>query len=530
MTEVHDRPIVEMRSIDKVYGNGVVANTDVNFSVLKGEIHALVGENGAGKSTLMKILFGIEQPTAGHILIDGKEEKIGSVSEALDLGLGMVQQHFRLVPSMTATENIILGSESVRGPFLDMPAAAEATRALNEQYHFGLDVSRTIEDMSVGERQKVEIMKVLYRKAKVLILDEPTAVLTPQETEELFRQLKALREEGHTIVFISHKLNEVMELCDRISIMRRGRMIGTFDLADMTVDRISAEMTGYELSPTIDKEPGTPGETVLGVKNVNFINDEGKTAIHDLSFNVRAGEIVGLVGVEGNGQHELVNMLCGLDHPRLGTITVAGTDATHLDVNAVRALGVSMIPQERMERGIAADLSVTENIASVICRDPAYRTGPLLNWKKLTELARARVEEFNVKTDSVRESVGSLSGGNIQKVVVAREFIGEPTLIIADQPTRGIDVGAARLIHEKMLEHRDRGAAVLLVSSDLYEILNLSDRILVMFNGGLSAVFPDVRGLTEMDLGFYMLGVKMQSEDELARAVATTASKGGERA
>ena len=508
---------VEMRDIVKVYPNGIVANEGINFEVQKGEIHALVGENGAGKSTLMKILFGIEQPTSGQILVDEKPVTIQSVSEAMTHGLGMVQQHFMLVPSMTVAENIVLGAEPTRSGLLNREEAVNKTQELCKKYSFDIDVNSRIDALSVGNCQKVEILKVLYRQANVLILDEPTAVLTPQETEELFRQLKVLKDEGHTIVFISHKLHEVEELCDRVTIMRRGKTVGTRRLSEITIEQISDAMMGQQMSLKLDKSPAKPGDICLDVKNVSYVSETGKKVVDNVSFGLREGEILGIVGVENNGQSELVEMITGFEKPLAGSISINNNDIGGKSVSEIRNLSVGYIPQERMSTGVAQDCSITENMSSVAFKKDLYSTGPFVKWKELAEMTKERIDQFKIKTGSEKTTIGMLSGGNIQKVVVAREMMGDPDLIVAEQPTRGIDVGAASLIHHRLVDLRDKGSAVLLISSDLGEVLSLSDSLIVMYGGKIAAYFPEVTGLTEKDLGFYMLGIKNQTEEEIVR-------------
>lgn len=508
---------VQMDQIVKIYPNGVLANDRVDFSVEKGEIHALVGENGAGKTTLMKILFGIEEPTDGSLSIGGNRVSIHSVAEALKLGLGMVQQHFMLVPSMTVAENILLGDEPVRGALLDQGEAIRKTRELCKTYSFDMDVGTRIDDLSVGDKQKVEILKVLYRQAQVIILDEPTAVLTPQETEELFRQLRVLKEHGHTIVFISHKLREIKEICDRVTIMRSGRTVGTYPLSEISVEQISEYMMGQQVHLEVPKPTAIPGAVKLKVQNVSYATEEGKQVLDHVSFDVRSGEILGIVGVEGNGQKELVEIISGNAVQLEGSVFLNGQNTAKLSIRAIRDNSFSYVPQERMSTGIAADCSITENMFSVAFQNPENRCGVLLDWKKMAKSARESIQEYLIKTDSDRTAIRMLSGGNIQKVVVAREFMGNPQVIVAEQPTRGIDVGAANLIHRKLVDLRSGGSAVLLVSSDLSEILTLSDSILVLYNGKIVAYFPDVSHLQESDLGFYMLGVKHQTEDAIGR-------------
>lgn len=507
--------IVEMKGIEKIYPNGVIANESVDFSIAKGEIHALVGENGAGKTTLMKMLFGIEEPTEGTIILHGQEVHIKSVSQALHLGLGMVQQHFMLVPSMTVTENILLGAEPSRGFLLDRREADRITEELAAKYSFDIDVHTRIEDLPVGDRQKVEILKVLYRKARVIILDEPTAVLTPQETEELFRQLIVLKEHGHSIVFISHKLREIEQICDRVTIMRKGRTVGTYSMREITTEKISEYMMGKEVHLCIEKKQMQPGDVCLRIENLSYMNDENKKMLDGISFALRSGEILGLVGVEGNGQKELVDIISGASKPLSGAVYMNGCSTEGKNIEQIRNMSFAHIPQERMTTGSALNCSVTENLVSVVYRDKSFRKGPLLNWKKLAKITRDKITEYKIKTDSEATPVKMLSGGNIQKVVVARELMNAPKIVVADQPTRGIDVGAANLIHNKLAELRSAGSGVLLISSDLTEVLSLADSILVIYNGKISAYFPDAGVLQEADLGFYMLGVKCQTDEEI---------------
>lgn len=510
---------VRMSNIVKVYPNGVLANDGVDFEVDEGEIHALVGENGAGKTTLMKILFGIEQPTEGEIEVFGDIVSIHSVAEAMQHGLGMVQQHFMLVPSMTVAENILLGAEPVSRLLLNRRQAVELTKALCRRYRFDIDVNARIEDLPVGDKQKVEILKVLYRQAKVIILDEPTAVLTPQETEELFNQLIVLKEQGHTIVFISHKLREVKAICDRVTIMRKAKTVGVFDMKDMTTEKISSYMMGRDASLRIEKKTAVPGDALMTLSDVTYVNEDDKVVVDGVSFTLRAGEILSIVGVEGNGQKELVDLMTGMRLPRDGDIRLHGNSIAGERISVIRGKSVAYIPQERMSTGIAKESSITENLASIIYRREENRRGLFVNWKKLHTLAKEKISEYTIVADSEKQPVGMLSGGNIQKVVVAREFMGDPRVIIAEQPTRGVDVGAANLIHQKIIELRDKGSGVLLISSDLNEVMRVSDAIAVIYDGKIVAYFPNVNGLCETDLGFYMLGVKTQSVEDIRRCV-----------
>ncbi len=508
-----------MTDITKVYPNGVVANKGATLSVIKGEIHALVGENGAGKTTLMKILFGIESETEGSIEIFGKKVSINSVSDALNLGLGMVQQHFMLVPGMTVAENILLNEEPVKRLFLDKEKAIQLTKELCARYQFNIDVQAYVDDLAVGDRQKVEILKVLYRQAEVIILDEPTAVLTPQETDELFRQLKVLRDQGHTIVFISHKLREIKQFCDRVTVMRKGATVGTYIVGDVSMEQISEYMMGRAVELKIKKEPIDSGEVRLRVRDLHYVNEERKPVLKGVGFDLREGEILGIVGVEGNGQRELVEIITGIKKRYVGTIEISGQDIKEMTIGKIRDLSTAHIPQERMSKGIESESSITENLSAVLFKQRQYRKGPFVRWKKLAHLAREKVDEYGIVADSENAPVGSLSGGNIQKVVVAREFTGSPKVIIADQPTRGIDVGAANLIHRKILQLRDQGSAVLLITRDLEEALSLCDTIIVIYDGMITAHFDRVESLSESDLGFYMLGVKKQAAEEIKRCM-----------
>lgn len=519
-----------MKNIVKVYPNGVVANNGVDFEVEEGEIHALAGENGAGKSTLMKIAFGIEQPTSGEIFYAGKPARFRSPIDAIENGLGMVHQHFMLVESMTVAENIALGLEPARGPILDIRKMRDGAAAIIKKYGFDIDPQSRIRDLPTGTRQKVEILKALFRNAKLLILDEPTAVLTPQETTELFDQLRRLREMGHTIIFISHKLGEIKEICDRITITRGGKSVGVYQVADLSKEQISALMVGKELDWAIHKTPAKPGDVVLNVENVGVVDEAKRRTLDAVSFCLRSGQILGIVGVEGNGQRELVESVTGLRKSDTGSVTLFGVDVRPLSIKQIRAAGMSHIPQDRMDRGAALTSSVEENLISVgFDTEFADKRRIFINKKNTRSSTVNAIRDYLIKAQSPDVQVKSLSGGNIQKVVVAREFsyAGHPTdgtrkaaCIIADQPTRGIDVGAAQFIHKKLLALRDEGAAVLLVSADLSEVMDLSDSLLVMYGGKMAAYFSDAATATEEELGRYMLGIERQPASELARAAA----------
>ena len=507
-----------MENITKVYDNGVMANDNVCFSAEKGEIHAICGENGAGKSTLMKLLFGVEQPNQGRIIIRGEEVKLTSPLKAIEMGIGMVYQHFVLVPSLTIAENVMLGIEPKKGIRFDKDKAVELTRAICEKYNFDIDPLAKIEDISVGVKQKVEIIKALIRGAEILILDEPTAVLTPQETKELFEQLKLLREAGHTIIFISHKLNEVKYLCDRVTIIRHGRTMGTHNVADVTEADISRLMVGADVELTISKTEAKPKDAVLRVKNLVTYNEVGKKTLNGVSFTVREGEILGIAGVEGNGQRALINMITGFGEGGSGEVSINGKDIRSLNIKQLRQEGLVHVPEDRNVMGVAKNMSIRENLIADKISLPKYNKKVTLNDEAIDADTEQWIKDFDVVCSGSEQPVGMLSGGNVQKVVVARELTSFTKLIVCDQPTRGIDVGATEFIRKRLVQKRDEGNAVLLVSADLGEVMNLSDKLIVMYGGEIVAYFPDVTDITEEDLGFYMLGIKRMTAEEIGGA------------
>lgn len=501
--------VLEMQHIMKIYSNGVVANEDVSLELKKGEIHALLGENGAGKSTLMKVLFGIETPDQGKIFLNGKETVIRSPQDAIEKGIGMVHQHFMLVPSLTVAENIILGVEPRKQKlFIDMKQAEKAAKEIAEKYNFAIDVTARVEEIPVGIKQKVEILKALYRGADILILDEPTAVLTPQETEELFIQLEKLRDDGRTVIFISHKLDEIKRICDRATIMRNGKSMGTYEVGEISTNDMSRLMVGREVVLTFEKDPPRLQKTMLEVKDLVAYNAQGVQKVQNLSFEVRGGEILGIAGVEGNGQTELVDVLTGLSGRYTGTILLKGEDIRKESIRSIREKKLAHIPEDRMASGCAAHLNIQENMFSNQYTDPRFSGKFLLKTKAIQARAQELIKEYLVKCKSQKQEVGMLSGGNIQKVIVAREFSTGPDVIIANQPTRGIDVGATEFIRKKLLEFRDNGCAIILISADLNEIFSLSDRLAVMYKGNFSGLFQQVDQVTEEELGQYMLGLK----------------------
>jgi len=508
-----------MKDITRVYNNGIIANDKVNFSAAKGEIHAICGENGAGKTTLMKMLFGIEQPDEGQIIIKGEEVKLSSPTKAIEAGIGMVHQHFMQVPSLTVAENIILGIEPTKGLTFDMDKAVEMTKEVCDKYGFNIDPKARVMDITVGVKQKVEIVKALVKGCDILILDEPTAVLTPQETTELFAQLKVLRESGCTIIFISHKLNEVKELCDRVTVIRKGRTIGVYNVADVTEADISRAMVGVDVELQVAKDPAQPKGNVLTVKDLGVFNAIGKKVVKNVSFSVREGEILGIAGVEGNGQREMLDAITGLGSYKEGSIDLLGQEVGKQNIKQLRKLGLVHVPEDRMTLGIAANMSIKENMVADKMDDPSLAGKFFLKLKDIKNTTDKWIEEYRVLCKNGEQPISGLSGGNIQKVVVAREFTSYNRLVVVDQPTRGIDVGASEFIRERLVKMRDEGRAVLLNSADLGELMNLSDSLIVMHGGEIVAYFSDITDLSEDELGYYMLGVKKMTPEEIGGAL-----------
>jgi general nucleoside transport system ATP-binding protein len=499
-----DVPVLELRSITKRFP-GVVANDAIGFDLRRGEVHALLGENGAGKSTLMNIVYGLYSPDEGEIMIDGKAVDIASPHDAIARGIGMVHQHFMLIPVMTVAENIVLADEPTRaGILLDERAAERRVEQIAGTFKFAVDPRSRIEDISVGQQQRVEIMKALYRNADILILDEPTAVLTPQEAQELFEIIGTLKSEGIAVIFISHKLNEVLEIADRITVLRRGKAIETIPRAGATEAGLARSMVGREVLLRVDKTAATPGEKLLEVEGLRVLDDRGLEAVRGISFEVREGEIVGLAGVDGNGQSELIDALSGLRNTTSGRVLVGGTDVTGASARAVIDLGVSHIPEDRHRRGLVLDFTLAENLALHDYREePDSRFGWLFP-RRMIARARRLLRDYDVRGGTPHTRASALSGGNQQKVVIAREVARDPRVLIAAQPTRGLDVGAIEYVHRRLVGVRDERKAVLLVSLELDEILSLADRILVMYEGGIVAEYgPDA---TEEELGVAMTG------------------------
>src|SRR4051794_34434151 len=498
-----DVPALELRGITKRFGS-LVANDAIDFELRRGEIHALLGENGAGKSTLMNVLYGLHQPEEGEIVLDGSPVRIDSPRQAIQLGIGMVHQHFMLVPVMTVAENLVLGSEPRRGPLLDYASAAARTRELSERFGLAVDPDAKVEDLGVGSQQRVEILRALFRGAKVLVLDEPTAVLTAQESQELFKVLRALAEDGTGVVFISHKLNEVLDVTDRVTVLRRGEMIDTVPTEGATERSLARLMVGRDVLLRVEKPEHTPGAPLLEVRGLAARDDRGLPAVRDVSFEVRAGEIVGIAGIDANGQSELIEAIMGLRRPDAGTVLVEGKDITDCNPRQTLAAGVSHIAEDRHRRGLVLEFDLAENICLREYRDRSMSRFGWLSPKKMTTRARGLLKEFDVRGGDAETRAGSLSGGNQQKVVIARELSADPRVIIAAQPTRGLDVGAIEFVHRRLVEERDAGRAVLLVSLELEEIRSLSDRVLVIYEGEIVAELPPES--SEEDFGVVMTG------------------------
>lgn len=511
--------ILKLEEITKIYPNGTVANKNINIELKKGEIHSIVGENGAGKSTLMKIIFAIEKQTNGKIYYKGQEINFSNSMDAIKNGIGMVHQHFMLIPSFTVAENIVLGDEPTHGAFIDRKEAIRKTQELAHKYNFDIDVTQKVKDLTVSAKQKVEILKTLYRDAEVIILDEPTAVLTPQETEQLFEQLENFKALGHTIVFISHKLNEVKQISDRITVIRLGETKGTYDAKDVSIEQLTELIIGRKLENSYEdyKKTAVNPEMILDVRHLTH-KDNGVKKVDDMSFSIRGGEILGIAGVQGNGQEELIRTLTGLTYFQEGSIKLCDNEIHNMSILQKRDAGLSYIPEDRMIDGCAAEASIQDNLISTTYQRDNLSGKLFLKGKTIRQTTQELIQRFSVKTRSEKEKVSALSGGNIQKVVVAREWSTHPRLMIAEQPTRGIDVGSANYIHHQLIEMRNEGAGILLVSADLNEVLSLSDRLIVMYEGQIVAYFDSLKDVTESQLGLYMLGVERQSEAQIRGA------------
>jgi simple sugar transport system ATP-binding protein len=492
--------IIEMRGITKRFGE-VVANNNINLAIPSQTIHAIVGENGAGKSTIMKILYGFYNADEGEIFIDGERRAIRNPHDAIALGLGMVHQHFMLVPPMTVTENIILGAEP-GGERIDYQKAEEAIRRLSNDFGFDINPNSLVEDLSVGQQQRVEVLKALYRGARLLILDEPTAVLTPQEVEEFFRILRSMREQGKTIIIITHKLSEVLSLSDNVTVMRDGKVVGERKTAETNAAELARLMVGRDVLLRVEKPEAKPEDVVLAVKNLQL--QPGT----EVSFEVRAGEIVGIAGVEGNGQTELIEILAGLRHAAQGSFALNGRECAKRSAREIKELGVAHIPEDRHQRGLLLDFALTDNaILGTHYRAPAASSLGLLDDAAIEDKTKRLIRDFDVRPPNPALPAKALSGGNQQKLIIGREFDLHPKLLLVSQPTRGVDIGAIEFIHRKLVELRDRGAAILLVSAELDEVLSLSDRILVMYQGRIVGEV-DPQQVDQEEIGLMMTGGK----------------------
>ncbi|HEY80965.1 MAG TPA: ABC transporter ATP-binding protein [Anaerolineae bacterium] len=500
---------VEMRDIVKRFP-GVVANDHVTFLARRGEIHALLGENGAGKSTLMNVLSGLYTPEEGDIFINGEKVVFHSPRDAIAAGVGMVHQHFRLVPTLTVIENVILGLDEPRFR-LSLEKARAKIQALSEQYGLKIDPDAYIWQLSVGEQQRVEIIKALYRGAQILILDEPTAVLTPQETEELFKTLRSMAEKGHTIIFISHKLDEVMAIADRVTVLRQGKVVATVDIDEVTKEKLAEMMVGRPVIFRIEKPAIEPGEEVLRVEDLHVLNDKGLPALKGVSFVVRAHEIVGVAGVSGNGQTELAEALYGLRPIEKGRIRLYGKDMTQASTQDIIRQGVAHIPEDRHKEGSVGNMSLSENLIMKNYRQPPMARGPLIDWRYVRNFARNLIQRFNIIAPGIQTKARLLSGGNLQKLILARELSSEPGLIIAMHPTQGLDVGATESVRKQLIAEREKGAGILLISEDLDEVMQLSDRILVIYEGEIMGETPADRA-DRNEIGLMMAGERVANQ------------------
>jgi general nucleoside transport system ATP-binding protein len=498
-----EAPALELRGITKRFGP-VVANDGIDFDLRQGEVHALLGENGAGKSTLMSILYGLYSPTEGEIRVNGEPVEVDSPSRAIDLGIGMVHQHFMLVPVMTVTENIVLGEEPRRGALLDVRAGARQVKELSDRYGLAVDPDAVIERVSVGMQQRVEILKTLYRDARILILDEPTAVLTAQETRELFEVLRALKKDGVSIVFISHKLNEVLEISDRVTVLRRGKRIDTVPTEGATEESLARLMVGRDVLLRVDKPKAKPGEPMLEIEDLHVRDERGLEAVKGVDLTVRGGEVVALAGVDGNGQLEVVQAIAGVREPESGRIAIGGQDVTGVGVRKTTDAGVGHIPEDRQLCGLVLDFTLAENLALREYRSPPISNHGLLAIGEMKDRARVLLKEYDVRGGEPDTLASALSGGNQQKVAVAREIASNPKLLIAHQPTRGLDVGAIEFVHGRLLRERENGRGILLVSLEFEEVRALADRILVIYEGRIVGEFPP--DASEEELGVAMTG------------------------
>lgn len=499
-------PILELRGITKRFP-GVLANDHIDLTLEAGEIHALLGENGAGKTTLMNILYGLYQQDEGEVIVRGQKIEIHSPSDAIAAGIGMVHQHFMLVPVFTVTENVMLGEESTRfGGLLNRAEAADKIRQISEQYGLQVDPDARVEDLPVGVQQRVEIIKLLYREADILILDEPTAVLTPQEADELFKIMHSLVERGKSIIFITHKLREVLDASDRITVIRRGKVIGSTLPAEADQNKLAEMMVGRAVQLEVDRTPAKPGEVVLRVEDLVVLDERYQAAVDGVSFEVRAGEVLGIAGVQGNGQTELVEALTGLRPAQSGRVALLDREITHSSPRKITETGSAHVPEDRQRDGLILDFPIADNLILNTYYQPPFSRGAVLNGPEILKHADELIQEFDIRTPGAFTTAGSLSGGNQQKLIVAREFSRPIKLLIASQPTRGLDVGSVEYIHGRIIQKRDEGCAVLLVSSELDEVMGLSDRIAVMYRGEIVDILQADEA-TKEGVGLLMAGI-----------------------
>ncbi len=505
---------VELLNITKRFAR-TLANDDVTLRIASGSIHALVGENGAGKTTLMETLYGLYQPDAGRIRVHGKDVTIKSPHDSIRQGIGMVHQHFMLVPPLTVLENIVLGAETTRYSFLDLKKTTTEISELASRFSLYVPLDEKVENVGVGIQQRVEILKAIYRKADILVLDEPTAVLTPQETDKLFTVLSELKEEGKTIVLITHKLNEVMAISDHVSVMRKGRIVGEVETPKTTPEQLAQMMVGRPVLLRVEKGEKKAGDPVLIVNNLSYIDRRGVRLLKDLSIEVASGEILGIAGVEGNGQSQLVECITGLTKPASGSISVNGVEIAGLAPNEIFARGLAHVPEDRIKRGLVIDLDIKENLILGMQAQHEFSSRLSMDEKAIRDNARLLIDRYDIRPPNPDALARGLSGGNQQKVIIARELSRNARVIVASQPTRGVDIGGIEFIHRTLVDARDRGKAILLISADLNEILSLSDRIAVMYGGQIVKVFPDNK-VEESELGLYMTGTKGSREQKAA--------------
>lgn len=497
--------LLEMKHITKRFGP-VVANEDVSLSVEKGEVHALLGENGAGKSTLMNILYGMYNQSEGEISFQGQRVHIQNPKQAIDMGIGMVHQHFMLIPALSVIENVVLGYKG-NGSVLDLQKAAERFAAMAKKYHMEIDPFMKVNQLSVGQQQRLEILKALYRDADLLILDEPTAVLTPQEVEGLFEIIRQLTSEGKTVIFISHKLAEILEICDRCTVLRLGRVAATLSISEIeNKEQLASLMVGKEVDLVTQKEQAKLGDVILKLENVCALNQRKLEALHDVSFELHAGEILGICGVDGNGQSELIKVITGLLKTTSGEILIDGQKVTNLPPKAILKHSVGHIPEDRHKMGMIKEMTIEENLILMSYDQKPYSSRGFLDKKWIADHSKEICEQYSVKTPSIKEMAGNLSGGNQQKFVVGRELDREPRFLIAMHPSRGLDIGATKYIQQRIVEERDKGTGVLLVSTELDEVMEVSDRILVIYAGRVMAII-DQKSATRNELGLLMAGV-----------------------